>query len=306
MERVFHHEITYDFDDDASIEEITASLLANARFVRDAIAVIEACHPSLEISECRVRLVSLSQESPLKELLAVALVLGFQSDLEEEVPDFIKALTGIEVPDQYDSMVTIFVMGISLYAALVLIERIYKGRKSPRVADAYDSATRSAGEISQVDGDKVAEKIEQRMGGRRVRSTARAARDFFMPAKRHKARSISSSSSVTIGKDVLDEIPSELDESMLDERRDMYDLERVTVKLRAHDLDREKSGWASVIEEVSPNRVKTHKDPSIPAATIFTKPSVIADVRVHLLEDDEGEMVPELYVLLRVHHDDAT
>ena len=222
------------------------------------------------------------------------------------MPDFVKAITGIDVPDQYDSMVTVFVMGVALYAALVLMERIFKGRKPAKIAEAYSEATHAAGDLAQVDGDKVAQKIEERMGGGRARATARAARDFFWPAKRHKAKSISSSSPVTISKDVLDEIPSELDEAQLDERRDMYDLERVVVKLRAHDLDREKSGWASVIERVSPNRVKMHIDPSIPAATIFTKPSVISDVRVHLLEDEDGEMIPDLYVLMRIHHDDST
>ena len=82
MEQVFSHEIVYDFEDEATIEEVASSLLANAGFVRDAIAVIDACHPNLEISESRVRLSVLSQQSPLKELLTVALVLGFQEDLE--------------------------------------------------------------------------------------------------------------------------------------------------------------------------------------------------------------------------------
>lgn len=301
MERAFSHEIVYDFDDEATIEEVASSLLAHTRFVRDAIAVLEACHPNLEISESRVRLSLLSQQSPLKQLLVVSLVLGFQGDLEEEVPDFVKAITGIDVPEQYDSMVTVFVMAVSLYGALVLVERILKSGKSGKILEAYGAAKNAAANLVEVDDDTVAQKIEEQMGGGRLRSTARAARDFFRPAKRHKALSISSSSSITISKDVLDEIPTDLDEEQLDERRDMYDIERVVVKLRAHDLDREKSGWASVIEEVSPNRVKTHKDPSIPAATIFTKPSVIADVRVHLLEDEEGEMVPDLYVLMRIH-----
>ncbi len=204
MDRVFSHEIVYDFDDAATIEEVAASLIANARFVHDAIAVIDACHPNLEISESKVRLASLSQQSPLKELLTVALVLGFQGDLEEEVPDFVKAITGIDVPDQYDSMVTVFVMGVSLYAALKLVDRVTKGRKPVKLQEAYRAAKAAAGDLVQVDSGTVSEKMEERLGGGRARATARAARDFFKPAKRHKARSISSSSPVTIDKVVLD------------------------------------------------------------------------------------------------------
>ncbi len=183
MDRVFSHEIVYDFDDAATIEEVAASLIANARFVHDAIAVIDACHPNLEISESKVRLASLSQQSPLKELLTVALVLGFQGDLEEEVPDFVKAITGIDVPDQYDSMVTVFVMGVSLYAALKLVDRVTKGRKRVKLQEAYRVAKAAAGDLVQVDSGTVSEKMEERLGGGRARATARAARDFFKPAK---------------------------------------------------------------------------------------------------------------------------
>ncbi len=305
MEHVFKHEIVYNSEDEATVEEIAMSLVAHARFVRDAIAVIEACHPNLEISESKIRLASLSQESPLKELLTVALVLGFQQDLEEEVPDFVKAITGLDIPDQYDSMVTVFVMGVSLYAALKLVERFSKGNKATELDEAYRAATYVAGDLIQVDSSKVAEEIEGKVGGGRIKSSARAARDFFKIAKRHKAKSISSSSPITIDKKALDEIPSDLDEAQLEENRDEYDLEKVVVKLRAHDLDRDKSGWASVVESVSPDRVKTHRDPSIPAASIFTKPSVVADVRVHLIENEDGEMKPDLYILLRIYDDNA-
>ena len=109
MEKTFQHEIIYQIDNAATIEEVANALVANARFVREAVGVIEDCHAGLTVSNVKVRLASLSQESPFRELLTVALVLGFQEDLEAEVPDFIQALTGVDIPDQYDSMVTIFV-----------------------------------------------------------------------------------------------------------------------------------------------------------------------------------------------------
>jgi hypothetical protein len=306
MERTFQHEIIYDFDDKASIEDIAASMVANARFVRDAVAVIEACHPGMEVSNLKVRLASVTQQSPLKELLTVSLVIAFQKDLEEEVPDLIHALTGIDIPDRFDSLVTVFVVGVSLYAAMKLVDRVIKDRKPQRLQDAYSSVTNVAGDLIQVPPELVRQRIEDHLGGGRSRAAARAARDFFRPAKKHHARSIETNSPLSIGKETIDEVPSEVDEYAFEPRLDEHDVFNVLIKLRAHDLDKDKSGWAAVIDEVSPNRVKLHRDPSIPAEALFTKPSIRGDVRVHSQENEDGDMEPFLYVLQRMTDDEPS
>jgi hypothetical protein len=306
MERTFQHEIVYDFDDQATVEEIAASLVANARFVRDAVAVIKACHPGLEISNLRVRLASVTQESPLKELLTVALVMAFQKDLEEEVPDLINALTGIDIPDRFDSLVTIFVVGVSLYGALKLVDRVVKDRQAQKLEAAYGSVTNVAGDLINVSPEVVRDQIDRYLGGSRSRSVAKSARDFFRPAKKYHARSIETNSPLSIGKEAIDEVPSEVDESAFEPRIDEHDVTHVVINLRAHDLDKDKSGWAAVIDDISPNRVKLHRDPSIPAEVLFTKPSIRGDVRVHSQENEDGEMEPILYVLLRISDDEPT
>lgn len=300
MKKTFIHEVTYDFDEDATINEIAASLVANERFIKEAVGVIQACHPNLEISGLKIKLSEVTQNSPLKELVAVTMVIAFQKDLEEEVPDFIQYLTGIDVTDKYDTIVTVGVVAVALYGGLALIERTLKSKKTPKMIEAYNNVTNVAGDLIQVAPETFREKMEERLGGGKNRSISKNARDFFLPAKKRHARSIETSSEVQIDANVIDEIPSEVDEAAIDEKLDEYDLDSVTVLLRAHDLDSDKAGWAGVIKDVSEERVKVHKDPAIPAEKLFDKKSVKANVRVYSKENENGEMLPYLYVILEV------
>lgn len=305
MDHTFTHAITYDFDDQATIPEIAASLLANERFIKDAFAILEACHPGLEVSHLKVRLSEVSQRSPLKEIITAAVVIAFQEDLEEEVPAFIEALSGFHIPDKYDSMITVVVVAVSLWGLLTLIERVMKKKSAPATEQAYTNVTNVAGDLIQVDGETIRNAIAERLSGKRQKSTIKGARDLLLPAKRHKARSIKTGADVEIGPDVLAEVPSEVDEQVFEPTMEEYDLPNVTVSLRAHDLDRAKAGWAGVISAVSEKRVKIQIEPSIPSEQLFTKAEVEANVRVYTMENDDGDMEPYLYVIQEIHSDDV-
>ena len=305
MEHTFTHSITYDFDDQATIPEIAASLLANERFIKEAFAVLEVCQPGLEISNLRIRLSEVAQRSPLKEIITAAVVFGFQEDLEEEVPEFIKALTGIDIPDKYDAMITVVVVAVSLWGILSLIERVTKEKKAPATEAAYNRVTNVAGDLIQVNGDIVRGAITERLSGKRKRATIKGARDLLMPAKKHNARSIETGAGLSVEKDVIDEMPSEIDEQLFEPNMEEYDLPNARVSLRAHDLDRAKAGWAGVISDISDKRVKIQIDPSVPSENLFTKEEVLADVRVYRMENDDGEMEPYLYVIQEIHSDEV-
>jgi hypothetical protein len=303
LEHTFTHSLTYEFEDKATIPEIAASLLANERFIKDAFVILETCHPGLEISKLEVRLAEVAQRSPLKEIITAAVVFGFQEDLEEEVPEFIEMLTGITISEKYDSMITVIVVAITLWGVLNLIEKLFKKKSAPNTEEAYQKVTNVAGDLIQVTGDNVRGAIEERVGGKRKRTTVRSARDIFLPAKKHGATSIEAGRDLTISAAVIDEVPSELDEEMFKPTMEEFDIPRTTVSLRAHDLDRSKAGWAGVVSAVSEKRVKIQIDPSVSADTLFTREEVVAAVRVYQMENDEGDMAPYLYVIQEIHDD---
>lgn len=303
VEHTFTHSITYDFDEDVTIGEIAASLLANERFLKDAFAVLQACQPGLEVSNLKIRLSEVSQQSPLKELITAAVVIGFQEDLEEEVPDFIEALTGLQISERYDSMITVIVVAVALWSLLALIEKAFKRPSAPATEDAYHNVTNVAGDLIQVEGETVRGAIEGRLGGKRRRGAIKGARDFLLPAKRRQARAIRTGANMDIERPVIEEVPSDLDEAMFEPTMEEYDLASVRVALRAHDLDRAKAGWAGVVAAVSEKRVKIQIDPSVKADDLFTRAEVLASIRVYAQENDDGEMEPYLYVIQEIHDD---
>lgn len=306
MDIVLPHQVIYDFDEPATISEVIKSLKANEKLIADAIVIFQRCLPGVEVPSYRIELKEINQGSPLKELIAVSMVIGFQEDLEDEVPDIIKALTGVNIPEQYDTVLTVLVVAAALYGGLSLIEVMFKRGKasSPGLSADYDRTINVAGDLIQVPSSAIDEAVQERMSGKRRRVAAKTARDFFLPAKRRKARSIKSSSKASIGSAAISEIPSELDEEDAGPVTDMYVQEKTIVEFRAHDLDSEKSGWAAVVREAFPKRRKLHLAPDILPMQIFGKTKVVADVQVHLIEQDDGEMEPFLYILEHIYDDE--
>lgn len=217
------------------------------------------------------------------------------------MPEFIEALTGIDIPDRYDTMITVVVTAVCLWGILSLIERVNKKKSSVATEKAYTQVTNVAGDLIQIDGEQVRAAVQERLSGKRRKGTIKSARDFVFPAKKHKARAIRTGTDVEIGQDIIEEFPSELDEQLFEPNREEYDLDSVSVSLRAHDLDRAKAGWAGVVADVSENRVKIQIDPSISSKKLFTKSEVKADIRGYTSENADGDMHPYLYVIQKIH-----
>lgn len=108
------HVLTYTTAGDVPVEVVARSLIANERLIRESLRVIESSSPGSEISAVRVRVSSLSNASPLKQVFAVALFVAFQKDLEREVPSLIEKLTGHTVPEQFSTLVTVLVIMVAM------------------------------------------------------------------------------------------------------------------------------------------------------------------------------------------------
>ena len=235
MEIRLPHEVTYDFDGRASVDEVARSLLAQERLVHDAVSIIAGCFPGLEISETKVEFVSVSQESPLKEILAAAVLLAFQDDLETEVPDLIQKLTGADIPDQYDTLVTVFVMIAAIYGASYLYDRFSKKGTATALPNEKAALINVAGDYFNIHPDTVRDSADTYFSKGRLQTAAKAAGDFFAPAKRHNARAIRSSREFEIGEAAIREFPSDIDISSFERETDSYLMEDVVIEFQAHD-----------------------------------------------------------------------
>lgn len=115
MEIKLYHSLTYTTVGTVPVYLVAKSLLANERLVHESLRLVEELHKNeLQVSLIKVSVAALSNESPLKEALAVAIFLGWQKDLEKEVPHIIEMLTGNSIPDGYHTLITVLVMFLAV------------------------------------------------------------------------------------------------------------------------------------------------------------------------------------------------
>lgn len=304
MELSIPHSVVYDFDGQASVAEIAKSLIAQDKLVRDSLEVLEHVFPDLSFEKPKVSVREVSHASPLRTILLTSVVAVYGPELGEDVPDILNTLFGVDVPDGYDSIVSVLVLLIAIYGVDRLWKKLGAEIKDIRALRADRARLlKQAADQASVTEDHLEEAIE-RVLSKRKRSIMKAGADFFEPAKRHRARSVSVPGA-EVGQDAIEAMPSDVDLAQYEPPREIEELERVVVHFRAHDLDRDKA-WAATIDEVSPNRRPLHLAPDVKPEQLFERSQVIADVLVTSELDNEGEYVPTLYYLQRVHDDDTS
>jgi hypothetical protein len=87
----------------------------------------------------------------------------------------------------------------------------------------------------------------------------------------------------------------------MDEPPDMEPVENVRIELHAQDVDRAKAGWAAVIPEVSPNRLRMQIYPPLKPEDIYTKTEVIGDIILVSRQTESGNAEPYMFHLVRIH-----
>jgi hypothetical protein len=97
------------------INEIIDSLISIQALIEESGGNLPHFVEGLSVEQVQVYVQSISQESPLKELFLVSLIVAFQDSLVTDVPEIIKELTGIDVPEKFHTLVTVMVMIVLFY-----------------------------------------------------------------------------------------------------------------------------------------------------------------------------------------------
>lgn len=126
-------QFTYEFEGRATVGEVAKALTAQEKLFREAILVLEECFPQLKVEHVAVVVREVSQNSPLRHRLEGMLLAAVQEGLMDDMPvDLLQTLFGIDVPDSYDSFVSVLILIVSLWGAEKVIQRL------KRAKDDYD------------------------------------------------------------------------------------------------------------------------------------------------------------------------
>lgn len=286
----------------ATVPEVIATISANEQLLHEAAEILALCVPGLAVESCRVTVRSIVQESPLREYFAFAIVATYQKELEKAVPAVIHDLFDVQVPDDYRSIITVFVMLTAIYGISKAIERLFPGKKRENLDNAYAGMTHVAGDLIQVSPERIDEAMQRRFEKKGAKRIGAAARRFFAPVA-GTGGSVRGLGGVEIPAEAVAEIPPEATPPLAepDDNPETEFLNKVKIEVHAMDRDRGKQGWAGHIPDHFPERVRMIVDKTINLEALFGKREVRGDVFVVYDLDEDGRRCPREFHLLRVY-----
>lgn len=303
-------QFTYDFEGRATVNEVAKALNAQEKLFQEAVLVLEECFPQLGIEHVTVVVREISQSSPLRYRIEGMLLAAVQDGLMDDMPvDLIETLFGFDVPDSYDSFVSVLILIIGLWGAEKVIQRLKRAkedfdrammeRREQALAEERRRLTETAAQRAHIPEEQLIEALAAVLNKRPV-FVGNQAMDFLSPAKRHKANSVSTAGGESISEKAVEALPSDVEMAAHKPPTQTEPYEGVTVKFFAHDRENPKR-WAASVAEVAEGRKALHLAPDIDSENLFTRDKVKADVLVTYVLDAEGEYQPSVYYLAKVY-----
>ncbi|WP_180901733.1 hypothetical protein [Martelella soudanensis] len=307
MEARLNHGIEYDVTDAVAIDDLVKSLEAHARLTKSAAKLMADLIPGLSVDTRKVSVVYLSQQSPLKELFAVSLVLTYQDELEGEVPSLLEALTGAEIPEQYDTLVTVLIMLIAIYGISKVFDALFPERSKENIKSAQDDLARRAAGVLGLSLNRVIAAVEVLFTGKSHRVLVSASQKIFAPTRGQTEASIKNrSGEILISPSAVRDAQTAAGLPYEEPAQDTPETENqffhdVRIILHAMDKDRKRKGWAGHCPDLFDDRIPMHLEKQLNPETIFGRDEIKGDILLMSEEDEEGRMKPREFWLVRAY-----
>ncbi len=301
MEVRLAQSVTYQADGIVPIRQIAESLLANERLLTEVGGFLNESVEGLTVGKIQVGVRSIAHESPLREIFFFSLLMTFQESLEEEVPVGLERIFGIEVPDQYDTLITVAILILAFYGVDYAYRKINDGATPRNVNRMFNGLVTEVAGMLGVDEKDVRNSLEERYGGAKIKMLAKSAIQFFSPSKAMGSVPINVGGMRDVSAEVMSEVPSQQNVDDHDPDDISESLENVEIELHAQDVDRPRQGWWGVIPEVSKDRLRMQLYPPIEPKEIYLMARLQGDVILVSKRQEDGEYKPYLFHLVRLH-----
>ena len=299
MDIVAPHQIVFETDEQVPIADVVASLLGAEQLFRDIGPLLEACIPGLRVEKITVSVRSISQESPLKEILILGIIAQFQKDLEKGVPQIIEKLTGTHVPVEYNSLVSLIFIVLAFYGIDFIYTQVSHGAFSRRIREKFDDFTKELSKETGLSEERISGLLLEKYGKSRVRVLAHSALRLFSPSKRLRNVPVIIDER-RIESPTIADIPSEaqIDAASVPETVKPY--EDVQIELHAQDIDHTKQGWAAVVPKIGSKRLRMEIYPPIKPEDIYTKKRLRGDIMLISRKKPDGTYHPAAFHLVNI------
>lgn len=282
--------LTYDVAKGVALRDVIASLSSIESLIAESSANLEYIIVGSELSVLNVQFVKVSQDSPLKEIVVATLLVTFQKQLETSVSKITKDHVGLDVPQDFQTLFTIAVVATVLYGAHFLYELAATKIKDTSTEKMLRAMIQDISERTQCPPEEVERRLRERYRKpSRIRRLANAVIKLIKPSVAANNASITMNN-ITIGADVIREIPPEYRVVNALERKKHVHIDDAKLVIHAQDRDRGEKGWAATVPGEAPNRIPLKLLDGVEPSEVWQKEEVRGNiVIVHSLRETGWE-----------------
>jgi hypothetical protein len=302
-EQKFTHRVNYPDNHGITLVDIAETLLAHDRIIKLVPFVLEQSVDGLVIKNISIEL-SYAEEGSLLEQFVVTVFSVFQDNFSEKIVGVVEAMTGTDIPKEYEPIIALIILLLFFYGARWLYNKVHKTSDGAlNINGSYNNILQISAERLSIEPSKLESILAEATKGPNKKATAKAAQRFFKPAQRNGTGRIEVNGYGEISRETVAEIPTDVDIEASDDDREMLHMPGARVQLRAHDLDRKEQGWYGVVEDETFNdkRLPITFYPTVDPRPLFGARSISADITLEQKPDDKGEWTPKRIHIMAVN-----
>lgn len=312
MKKTFRHKGKYTAEA-FTLGEVISSLAAQKVLIEEGVRFLAELDAGFNLDNVIIRVDSVKAGTMGWDLM-VEVYGKYQTQIEDKVTGTLEEMFGIEIPPEYEGIVTLATLAVTYVVARYAYDRVARSKGSdatgaPVINGDNNIIIQQIGGIVGQDPAAIEKALERALPPAKRKALTSKVADFLRPSKKDKAAQIQIENAPDISPEALAEFPSDADLAGVDDSTSI-DLERATIDIRGTDRDSIKSGWGAIIvgEDRFPKRLPMDLYPTVNPEELARHQQVVANLsvecerladqtlkpkRIHLLSFEEPEADPD-------------
>lgn len=228
----------------------------------------------------------------------------YQTQIEEKVVGSLEEMFGVDIPEQYEGVVTLAALAVTYVVARYAYDRVArsKGEKSsaaPTITGDNNIVIQQISSVVGQDPQFIEKALERSLPPSKRKKLIPKVADFLRPAKKDKSAKVELENAPDIEADALAEFPSDADLKNVDDST-IIDVEGAKIDIRGTDRDKINTGWGAVIigDERFPKRLPMDLYPTVNPEDLAQHQEVIANLAVECERRPDNSLKPKRIHLL--------
>lgn len=285
------------------LELVIDSLKGQLRLLNEAVEVLQATSPGANLRITGVTVNKIQSGSLLIDL-ALQIYGTYQSQIDGRVINGVESLLGVDVPQEYEALVTLILIGLTYYMSRMIYDAVREKKKdkstpSVHIQGDYNNVVNIIANKLVISPQDVERAFEEVVHPTKFRQLVKPVADFLRPAKREPGSKIDGRDA-EITSEAIKEFPNDADIGQL-AQTEIVNLPDALIDIRALDKDRSKTGWAAKVlssPDFQDKRLPMDLYPTVDSVALAEHAQVRADLAIEMLRNTKGELIPKRLHLL--------